>query len=77
MGAEDNGLSLEGLAHRLETLERENAQLRHKVATLEGSGTSWSEQVPASESDGRVSRRALLSKAGAAAVAAVAAGGGY
>src|SRR5215213_5221186 len=93
MGAEDNGLTLEGLAQRLETLERENermrsenAELRHEVTALRGSATRRSE-VPAlrgshtsrdgesaSEFEGRVSRRALLSKAGAAAVVAVAAG---
>ena len=110
MGGEDNGLTLqelaqrlEGLQHenaeRLETLERENAELRSKVATLEGSdtrrgevaalrgsGTRREEVValrgsdtrlngePVSAFEGRVSRRSLLSKAGAAAVAAVAAG---
>jgi len=46
MGAEEagNGLTLEGLAqqldtqtHKLETLERENSELRSKVATLEAS----------------------------------------
>ncbi len=93
MGAQDNGLTLEGLAHRLETLERENerlrsenAAIRSKVATLEGSGTRrnepaetsslvprWNEER-ASRVDGAVSRRSLLSKAGAAAVVAVAAG---
>jgi hypothetical protein len=93
---EDNALTLEGLAQklhtqtlRLETLERENAELRHKVATLESSSTHRDElaqnrgsdtprdgeEVPASEElAGRLSRRALLSKAGAAAVAAAAAG---
>jgi hypothetical protein len=74
MGAEDNGLSLEGLAKRLETLERENAALRHKVATLESLETRWTEGEATTQLDGRVSRRALLSKAGAAAVAALAAG---
>ncbi len=97
MGAENNGLTLEGLAHkletlqrenaeRLETLERENAGLRAEVSALRGSGTPRNE-VPALRGsdtrrsgeaalafDGRVSRRSLLSKAGAAAVAAVAAG---
>lgn len=100
MGAERTGLTLEGLAKKLETqaqklqtLERENermrsenAELRGKVATLEGPGARRNElaemkgsgmrrdgePVPAFE--GRVSRRSLLSKAGAAAVAAVAAG---
>ena len=47
MGAEENGLTLEGLAQRLEmqaqrleVLERENDALRSKVATLEGRGVS-------------------------------------
>jgi hypothetical protein len=80
------GLTLEALAQRLETLERENTELRSKVATLEGSGTRRNEPaettslVPrcneerVARFEGPVSRRALLSKAGAAAVAAVAAG---
>jgi hypothetical protein len=33
---------LQGLAQRLEALERENAELRSKVATLEGSAMSLS-----------------------------------
>jgi hypothetical protein len=90
---EDNGLTLEGLAQRLEALERENerissenAQLRHKVATMEGSSKERA-VLPAQRGsdtdrdresvlkfDRKVSRRAMLSKAGAAAVAAVAAG---
>jgi hypothetical protein len=37
MSVEDNGLTLQSLAQRLETLERENSELRSKVATLEGS----------------------------------------
>ena len=87
MGAEHTGLTLEGLARRLEALERENTELRSKVATLEGSGTRRDElaenrgserrlsgEVAALAFDGQVSRRLLLSKAGAAAVAAVAAG---
>ena len=39
MGAEEgyNGLTLEGLAQRLETLEHENAALREEVAALRGS----------------------------------------
>jgi hypothetical protein len=37
MDAQRNGsISLEVLARRLETLERENAELRGKVAALEG-----------------------------------------
>jgi hypothetical protein len=87
MGDQDNGLTLQGLAQRLERLEFENAELRHKVATLEGSGTRRDEMgalrgserhrdqaETASETGGLMSRRVLLSKAGAAAVAAVAAG---
>jgi hypothetical protein len=34
MGAEESRLSLQALAQRLSTLERENAELRSKVATL-------------------------------------------
>jgi hypothetical protein len=83
---DQNGLSLEGLAQRLEALERENAELRNEVAELRSSGTRWGE-VPAlrgsdtrgsgeaaSAFDGQMSRRSLLSKAGAAAVAAAAVG---
>ena len=87
MGTEDNGLSLEGLAKRLEALERENTQLREEVRALRGSGTRLGEvaelrgsdrrrsrsEERTAEFDGQVSRKALLSKAGAAAVAAVAA----
>ncbi len=77
---------MEALAERLEALEHENAELRSKVTTLEGSGTRrerlaemrGSETLLDGEAvsalEGRVSRRSLLSKAGAAAVAAVAAG---
>src|SRR5215217_4970941 len=91
---EDNELTLEGLAQKLETqaqrlesLERENAELRDEVSTLRSSGTRRDEvlalrgsdehrdqEEPVSEFEGQVSRRALLSKAGAAAVAAMAAG---
>jgi hypothetical protein len=103
MGVEENGLTLEGLANRLEALQRENAEnaqrlqtleqenetLRTKVtilsepgtrstevAALRGSDKHWDEE-PASESseiEERVSRKWLLSKAGAAAVGTVAAG---
>jgi hypothetical protein len=93
MDGQGNGLTLEGLAQRLEALERENTELRSKVATLEGSGTrstrreerqarekgphtkrrsAGEEGTPAF--DARVGRRSVLSKAGAAAVAAMAAG---
>ncbi len=88
MDTQGNGLTLEALAQRLEALEHENTDLRSKVATLEGSGTGRHElaEKRGSETrrsgdreaalafDGQVSRRSLLSKAGAAAVAAVAAG---
>jgi hypothetical protein len=74
MGAEGNGLTLEGLALRLETLERENAALRGQMAELRGSETPRDGDTTASVFEGQVSRRALLSKAGAGAVAAVAAG---
>ncbi len=87
MSAEGNGLSLEGLAKRLEALERENTELREEVSALGGSGTRRGEvaelrgsdrrrsrnEERTPEFDGQVSRKALLSKAGAAAVAAVAA----
>lgn len=49
MGREDSGLTLQGLAWRLEALEcenewmrSENVEFRHKVATLEGSAKSLS-----------------------------------
>ena len=86
---EHNGMTLEGLARRLERLERENermrsenAELRDEVARLQGSGTTRRTrrlEEPASESseheeEERVSRRWLLSKAGAAALGTVAAG---
>ncbi len=86
MGERDEGLTLEGLAQRLETLERENAELRNEVVALKGSDTPRNEPaetsslVPlwdgeqTSRFEGPVSRRALLGKAGAAAVAAMAAG---
>ena len=107
MAGEGNGLTLQGLAQRLEalqrenaqnaerletqaqglqTLQRENAELREEVTALRASGTRRSEAAElrgsdtsrdgesASEFEGRVSRRSLLSKAGAAAVAAMAVG---
>ncbi len=99
MGAEDNGLTLEELAvrletqaRRLETLERENgrmssqnAELRHKVATLEATlegsgGASHRTEEPVrepslpAEEEGRMSRRRLLGRAGAAAAGLVVAG---
>ena len=41
---EYNGLTLEGLAQRLEALERENAELRNEVAALRGSDTGPAEE---------------------------------
>ncbi|MGH3145598.1 MAG: hypothetical protein ACRDTR_07325 [Rubrobacter sp.] len=80
MGVQENGLTLEGLAHRLEAVERdnermcsENAALRDEVAKLRGSDMRHDGEL-VSEFEGQVSRKALLSKAAAAAVAAVAAG---
>lgn len=73
MGGEDNELTLQALARRLEALERENAELRREVAKLAGSDTSRNEE-PASDFEGRVSRKWLLSRAGAAAAGLVMAG---
>jgi GH25 family lysozyme M1 (1,4-beta-N-acetylmuramidase) len=77
---------LEALGRKNEQICSENAELRDEVSALRGSGTRRGE-VPAlrgsdrrqdkevaSEFERRVSRRAFLSKAGAAAVAALAAG---
>ncbi len=87
MDVQETGLTLEGLAHRLEALERENAELRQEVSALRASGKRRGEvqalrgpdprreiEARSSESDEQVSRRWLLTKAGAAAVGAVAAG---
>jgi len=82
MNAQENGsTSLEGLARRLEALERENAELRSKVATMEGSDVPRDETAdprgsePSNElEEGRISRRRLLGKAGAAAAGLVVAG---
>ena len=79
---------LEALTEKLGGLERENEALRTRVATLSKPDTRSSEVVALKGSDmrvtggkesvskfnGRVSRQSLLSKAGAAAVAAMAAG---
>jgi len=77
---------LEALGRENEQMRSENAELRGEVSALKGSGTRrsevpalrgsdrrWDKEV-ASEFEGRVSRRAFLSKAGAAAVGAVAVG---
>jgi hypothetical protein len=82
MDATENGTtSLEGLARRLEALERENADLRGKVAALEGSHGHRDEasdprrsEPPEELEEGRISRRRLLGKAGAAAAGLVVAG---
>jgi hypothetical protein len=85
MGEGREGLSLQGLAERLEALERENermrkenAELRGEIATLKGRGGAIEEpariQKPEGAREERVSRKALLAKAGAAAVAVAAAG---
>jgi hypothetical protein len=85
MGEQGSGLTLQGLSQKLEALtekmeaqERENkrvrsenARLQREVAALRGAERAV-ESAP--DPEGRVSRRALLTKAGAAAVAAVAAG---
>lgn len=77
---------LEALTEKLGSLERENAELRNEMVAPRGSDTprngaaETSSLVPrqdggrASGFEGQVSRRALLGKAGAAAVAAMAAG---
>src|SRR5919107_318484 len=88
MDGQDKRLTLEGLAnileaqtHKLEALERENAELRGKMAALEGSderrkvveakrGSKPSEGLE----EERISRRGLLGKAGAAAAGLVVAG---
>jgi hypothetical protein len=86
MGTEDdNRLTLEGIAQRLEALERENGrmrsentELRHKVATPGGPQTppqNKDDDQPQLEfENSRVSRRQLLSKVGAAAAGLVVAG---
>ena len=82
MDATENGTTfLEGLARRLGALERENAELRGKVAALEGSPARRDEAAgprgsePSEElEEGRISRRRLLGKAGAAAAGLVVAG---
>jgi hypothetical protein len=78
---------LETLERENERMRSENSELRDEVSALRGSVTRGGEVAvlrgsattsrtgqAASEFAGRVSRRSLLSKAGAAAVAAVAAG---
>jgi hypothetical protein len=74
MGLQESGPTLEGLAERLEALERENATLRRQVATLENSETEQGAEPTSDVAEEKVSRRALLGKAAAAAVAATAAG---
>jgi hypothetical protein len=81
MDAERSGPTLEALADRLEALERENAELRGKVAALEGSHGRRDEAADPGGSEpleeleeGRISRRRLLGKAGAVAAGLVVAG---
>jgi hypothetical protein len=82
MGEQNGGPTLEGLAQRLEALteklgglERENEALRKELSTRGGPGAHRSgDGEPGSLLQGMMSRRSLLSKSGAAAVAAVAAG---
>jgi hypothetical protein len=78
MDAPKNGPTLEGLARRLEALEQENSELRAKVVTLEGLAAPKEKPVSIDEHDEvveeGVSRKAMLAKAGAAAVAVAAAG---
>jgi hypothetical protein len=74
MGVQGSGPTLEELAERLEALERENATLRRKVATLENSETEQGAEPTSDAAEEKVSRRTLLGKAAAAAVAATAAG---
>jgi hypothetical protein len=75
MSGQDNGLSLEDLAQRLETLEQENSELRGEVAELKGSDKGRAVEEPASNYEKRrVSRSWLLRNAGAAAVGTMAAG---
>src|SRR5919107_4586245 len=82
MDAQRNGaISLEVLARRLDTLERENDELRSKVAALEGfndrrkEAEATRDSEPSEELDeGTISRRGLLGKAGAAAAGLVVAG---
>ena len=54
-GQEYNGLTLEGLAQRLEALERENAELQDEVAALRGSGTGPAEEEFAPRFEGPLS----------------------
>ena len=82
MDTQRNGsISLEVLARRLEALERENAELRGKVAALEGFNDRRKEVEATRDSEpseeleeGTISRRGLLGKAGAAAAGLVVAG---
>jgi hypothetical protein len=78
MDAPKNEPTLEGLARRLQALEQENSELRAKVVTLEGLAAPREKPHNIEEHDEvveeRVSRKAMLAKAGAAAVAVAAAG---
>lgn len=88
MSGQENGLTLGGLAEKLgalterlgglerenERMHSENTGLRQEVVALKSSNKSEAVVESAWASKGPVSRRALLGKAVAAAVAAVAAG---
>jgi hypothetical protein len=63
----DDNVTLQALARRLDALERENAELQHKVASLQGPRGARRLREPATDPEERVSRRRLLSRAGAAA----------
>jgi hypothetical protein len=63
---QDEALSLEGLASRIEALERENTELRNEVDALRDSGKHRAGNPAASElseGEGRVSRKWLLKQA--------------
>jgi hypothetical protein len=51
IAAEDSRLTLQGLAQRLEALERENAELRREVGTLRGLSKRQEEVVNLSNSE--------------------------
>jgi GH25 family lysozyme M1 (1,4-beta-N-acetylmuramidase) len=75
---EGDSPGLEGLAQRLEALRRENEQMRSENFPLRGELSAGSDRRQGKEvaprSEGRLSRRAFLSRAGAVAVGAVTAG---
>jgi hypothetical protein len=77
MGGQADGLTLQGQARRLEALERENPELRNELNELRDSGVHRAGEPSASEhseGEGRVSRKWLLSRAGAATAGLAVAG---